>query len=140
MMQYHDKTWSELPTRMEKYNNGRYYYDATTSGFSYFAVTRKGAGAPTTTPTLTSLATITQQIKSESTTRVTPRPVTSAVRTKPVTSTTTVPPVLPAESPEFPLIWIVFGAAGFAGLIVIIVFIRRWWIRRQNPALFRKYD
>jgi PGF-pre-PGF domain-containing protein len=137
MMQYHDKTWSELPTRMEKYSNGRYYYGATTSGFSYFAVTRKGAGASTTTPTLTSLATITQQIKSESTTRVTPRPVTSAVRTKPVT---TVPPVLPAESPEFPLIWIVFGAAGFAGLIVIIVFIRRWWIRRQNPALFRKYD
>jgi PGF-pre-PGF domain-containing protein len=109
MMQYHDKTWSELPTRMEKYSNGRYYYGATTSGFSYFAVTRKGAGASTTTPTLTSLATITQQIKSESTTRVTPRPVTSAVRTKPVTSPTTVPPVLPAESPEFPLIWIVFG-------------------------------
>ena len=68
MMQYHDKTWSELPTRMEKYSNGRYYYGATTSGFSYFAVTGKGAGAPTTTPTLTSLATITQQIKSESTT------------------------------------------------------------------------
>ena len=45
MTRYHDNTWSELPTRMEKYTNGRYYYSATTSGFPYFAVTRKGTGA-----------------------------------------------------------------------------------------------
>jgi PGF-pre-PGF domain-containing protein len=141
MMRYHDNSWSELPTRMEKYSNGRYYYGATTSGFSYFAVTRKGAGAPTTTLTLTSTVTITQQIKSESTTSATPRSVTPiSVRTKPVTATTTVPPASHAESPEFPIIWIVFGVAGFTGFILIIVFIRRWWIRRQNPALFRKYD
>ncbi len=139
MMRYHDSTWSELPTRMEKYSDGRYYYDATTSGFSYFAVTRKGAGAPSTTPTLTSLVTITQQILSGSTTSATSRPVTSAVRTKPVT-TATVPPVSAAESPDFPLHWIVFGVAGLAAVIIIIVFVRRWWIRRQNPALFRKYD
>ena len=42
MTRYHDNTWSELPTRMERYTNGRYYYSATTSGFPYFAVTRKG--------------------------------------------------------------------------------------------------
>jgi PGF-pre-PGF domain-containing protein len=139
MMRYSDGRWSELPTRMETYSNERYYYVATTPGFSYFAVTRKGAGAPTTTPTLTSLATITQQIKSESTTKATTRSVTSTVRTKPVT-TSTVPPVSAVESPEFPMIWIVFGVAGLAGFIIIIVFVRRWWIRRQNPALFRKYD
>jgi len=139
MTRYYDNTWGELPTRMEKYSNGRYYYVATTPGFSYFAVTRKGAGVPTTAPTLTSLATITRQITSESTTMATTRQVTSAVRTKPVT-TTTVPPVSAAESPEFPIIWIVYGVAGLTGFIVIIVFVRRWWIRRQNPALFRKYD
>jgi PGF-pre-PGF domain-containing protein len=139
MMQYHESTWSELPTRMEKYSDGRYYYAATTSGFSYFAVTRKGAGAPSTTPTLTSLVTITQQVISGSTTSATSRPVISAVRTKTVTTTTTVPPVSYTGSPEFPTLWIVFGVAGFAG-IFLIVFIRRWWIRRQNPALFRKYE
>jgi PGF-pre-PGF domain-containing protein len=141
MMRYHDNTWNELPTRMEKYSNGRYYYVATTSGFSYFAVTRKGAAAPTPTPTLTSLVTITQQIKSESTTIATPRPATPIpVRTKQVITTTTVPPVSPAVSPEFPIIWIVFGVAGFTGFFISIVVIRRWWIHRQNPALFRKYD
>jgi PGF-pre-PGF domain-containing protein len=141
MTRYHDNTWSELLTRMEKYSNGRYYFVATTSGFSYFAVTREGAGAPTTTPTLTSTVTFTQQIKSESTTSAITRPVTPIqVPKKPVTATTTVPPASHEESPEFPIIWIVFGVAGFTGVILIIVFIRRWWIRRQNPALFRKYD
>ncbi|MDD1691574.1 MAG: PKD domain-containing protein, partial [Methanoregula sp.] len=141
MTRYFDNAWGELPTRMEKYSNGRYYYIATTPGFSYFAVTRKGAGVPTTIPTLTSLATMTLQIKSESTTMATTRPVTPAARTKPVnTTTTTVPPVSAAESPEFPIIWIVFGVAGLAGIVLIIAFVRRWWIHRQNPALFRKYD
>jgi PGF-pre-PGF domain-containing protein len=141
MTRYHDNTWSELPTRMETYTNGRYYYSATTFGFPNFAVTRKGTGVPTTTPTLISLVTITQQIKTESTTITTTRPVTpTPVRTKPVTTTTTVPPVSYPESPEFPLIWIVVGVAGFTGFILSIVVIRRWWIRRQNPALFRKYD
>jgi PGF-pre-PGF domain-containing protein len=141
MTWYHDNTWGDLPTRMEQYTNGRYYYSATTSGFPYFAVTRKGTGVPTTTPTLISLVTLTQQIKAESTTIATTRPVTPIpVRTKPVTTTTTVPQVSYPESPEFPTLWIVFGVAGFTGVILIIVGIRRWWIRRQNPALFRKYD
>jgi PGF-pre-PGF domain-containing protein len=141
MTRYYDNTWSELPTRMEQYTNGRYYYSATTSGFPYFAVTRKGTGVPTTTPTLISLVTTTLQIKSESKTITTSRPVTPIpVRTKPVTTTTTVPPVSQAESPEFPIIWIVFGVAVFTGFILSIVVIRRWWIRKQNPALFRKYD
>ncbi len=63
-----------------------------------------------------------------------------AVRTKPVTTPTILPPVSYPELPEFPTLWIVFGVAGFAGIVLIIAFIRRWWIRRQNPALFRKYE
>ncbi len=141
MMQYHDKTWSDLPTQMEDYTNGRYYYDATTSRFSFFAITRKGAGTLTITPTLTSTATILQQIKSEFTTSATSWPVTTIPAPgKAMTSITLAAPVSYAESQEFPTIWIVFGVAGFTIFIVIIVFVRRWWIRRQNPALFRKYD
>ena len=92
MTRYHDNGWNELPTRMEQYSNGRYYYAATTPGFSYFAVTRK-AGSPTTTTTLVSRVTITQQIQSEFTTGTTTGTVAPVLRTKPVTATTTVPPV-----------------------------------------------
>lgn len=141
MMRYHDNTWSEIPTLMEKYSNGRYYYVATTSRFSYFAITRKRAATSTTIPTVMSTDTITQQIKSEFTTSPTTGPVTpTPVRTKTVTTPTTIPPAPQTESPEFPTIWIVCGVMGFAGVILSIAFVRRWWIRRQNPALFRKYD
>ena len=50
------------------------------SRVSYFAVTRK-AGASTTTPTLVSRVTITQQIKSEFTTGTATGPVTPVLRT-----------------------------------------------------------
>ena len=46
MMQYHDSTWSELPTRMEMYSDGRYYYAATTSGFSYLCGDAERSGSP----------------------------------------------------------------------------------------------
>ena len=140
LTRYHDNGWSELPTRMEQYSNGRYYYTATTPGFSYFAVTRKGAGAPTTTPALVSRVTITQQIKTEFTTGTTTGPASPVLNTKPATATTTVPPVPPVKSPEFPTIWIIFGVAGLTAIFLMITFVRRWWIHRQNPALFRKYD
>jgi PGF-pre-PGF domain-containing protein len=141
MMRYHDNGWSDLPTLMQTYSNGRYYYGATTSGFSYFAVTRKGTGSAATTPTHASPAIIAQQVKPDSSTRVTTRPVTPvAVRTRTVTTTTTVPPVSPPESPDFPVLWIVLGVAGFVGVILITAGFRRWWIRRQNPALFRRYE
>jgi predicted negative regulator of RcsB-dependent stress response len=34
------------------------------------------------------------------------------------------------------LIWLIIAII----IIVLIAILRRWWIRRQNPALFRKSD
>jgi PGF-pre-PGF domain-containing protein len=141
MMGYYNSRWNELPTRMEDYTNGRYYYSARTSVFSYFAVTRKGAEVPTPQSTLASLVTTTQQIKSDFTTSPITRPLSTLRDSRTIaTTSTTVPPVSYTDSAEIPAQWIVFGVAGFAGILIIVAGIRRWWIRRQNPALFRKYD
>jgi hypothetical protein len=40
----------------------------------------------------------------------------------------------------FPLATIALVGAGCVVLIGSGWYIRRWWIRRQNPGLFREYD
>ena len=143
MMRYYDNSWHEIPTQITDHSNGRYYYVASASGVSYFAVTYKGATASTRTPisTLASQITIPQQTISESLT-VEPTRVANltTVPKTPVKTTTTIPPISSEESYEIPIIWIVIGIGAFIGFVLIALLVRRWWIRRQNPALFREYD
>jgi len=42
--------------------------------------------------------------------------------------------------PDFPLRTIALIAGGVLVLTGARYFTRQWWIRRQNPALFRDYD
>jgi PKD repeat protein len=141
MMRYYDNSWHEIPTQITEHSNGRYYYVASASGVSYFAVTYKGALRPLTIQTLASQITIPQQTLSESLTIEPTRfaNLTTVPKT-PVKTTTTVPPISSEESGEIPQLWIFIGVGAFIGFVLIALLIRRWWIRRQNPALFRKYD
>ena len=99
-----------------------------------------GAGG---TGTVTGSSTVTVPLTPAPTVTIKTPTITSnqkPVTTKPVTTVTTVVPASPEPSPGFPVVLVVVGVAGVIVLIAGIVLIRRWLIRRQNPALFRKYD
>jgi hypothetical protein len=63
----------------------------------------------------------------------TPAPAVTAA-TPVLHSPTILDMILPAiQEYQFWLILIII-------LIILVAILRRWWIRRQNPSLFRKYD
>ena len=141
MMRQHDLVWAEIPTVYDHVANDIYYFRATTPGFSNFAVSvRKNmtvavvsntTTVPTSSPTMTSTAAITS-------TTGTIESSTPARQTSP----TPTPVPAPAVQPEtgIPVLYIIAGIAIIILAVVGFFIGRRWWIRRQNPALFRKYD
>jgi PGF-pre-PGF domain-containing protein len=140
VVMYHlvGQTWVALPTTLVKVENGVAYYTAASPGFSRFAITGQ-AGVTSGTP----LATHTPAGQTfgdlSRTTSVTKTP-TAAVTVRPVTTQTTAIPAASQPAPALPLPTM----AIVGGIVVVLVaggfLIRRWWIRRQNPALFRNYD
>jgi len=148
LMRNHDSQWVSLPTTLVRQSGDTYYYEATTPGFSYFAIvagtgsaaanaTVTGTNVPTTAVT-TGNATPTTTVMSD----VTPAAVkATAIQTSaPVTTATTAAPVSGGGSSGIPIFTILAGIGGIAVVAVGAVLVRRWWIRRQNPALFREYD
>lgn len=149
MLRYTGSQWVELPTRLEQTFDTAYGYRATTPGFSWFAITRK-ADSTVTSPVNATAAIpggLTGTIPADAPSAPA---VTSVVVSR---ATTTVPAILsPAVTPPPTLVQVFFPPQGipigtivaWAVVIVLILIaawlIRRWWIRRQNPALFRRYD
>ena len=126
-VQYYDttaKTWVSLPTTVEQ--NTR-TVSTTTKHFSLFAVFVKVSRAASSAPTRTTFS------------RETPVAVIHTPTSVVPTAATPVPAPL-QSTPQLPVMMIVAIIAGIAIIIVGSLLMRRWWIRRQNPALFRKYD
>ena len=138
MLRNHDNGWQELPTRLDHTAGDLNYYVATTPGFCYFAI----AGRLNTTGN-TPNATVTGGMVSPAVTPV-PVPATPPVMTQARIIHPAATPPLPAPAPlpeeSFPLMTLVAALAVIVLIAVAILLIRRWWIRRQNPSLFRKYD
>jgi len=134
------KTWQALPTTFVKTVNGNVYFTATSPGFSRFAITGQVALTvqslvATPAPTVQAAGDI---LKASATAQI---PTTTNVTRKPVAVQTTAPPAAVSQpAPGFPLAAVALTGAGCVVLIGCAVLVRRWWIRRQNPALFRKYD
>jgi len=97
------------------------------------------AGA-TAAGTVTNSLPATAAPSSPATVALTPTP---ALTIPPQTSTNQPPTIAPiVTSPILgsPLMLAIAGVIGIIIIIGLVYVVRRWWIRRQNPALFRKYD
>lgn len=140
---YHNvgSRWQALPTTVQKTENGMIYFTAASPGFSRFAigVEANASSGPRQTPHTPVVQTFGDLAKvpgSDSRVAVSPA-ITSAIV---VTQTTTLSPLPPVPDPGLPHMTAALIAVGGIGLIGGGLLVRRWWIRRQNPALFREYD
>jgi PGF-pre-PGF domain-containing protein len=126
--------WEALPTTFQYAKDGTAYFSVQSSGFSVFAI----AGTPTLA---TPINTVTTPQDSPAGIIQSPIPAAATVTKAPVTKETTAPPVTvqaPARSAPFPLVPVI-AAICCIGLAGGGWYARRWWIRRQNPALFEEY-
>ena len=138
LMRNHENRWSELPTTFDHQAGNAYYFDATTPGLSYFAIVAKLPGLPSNSTAILPANPVVQTSSQISTTK----PAVQPYYQNPVTTmkTSTIIPSVDSPQSGSPINWAIAGLIGSIVLIGIMYLIRRWWIRRQNPALFREYD
>ena len=127
-MRNHNGAWTELPTVFDHQTPDAYYFNGRTPGFLFFAmITRRNEyrGNVTAVATLPSL-----------TSGIAAAPFPGA---QPEANHTMAAPV-GGTGPGFLFLPVIAGIAGIIIVVIGWVFLRRWWIRKQNPVLFRKYD
>jgi PGF-pre-PGF domain-containing protein len=148
IMSYGSSGWTELPTTFVYSSGNDFYFTASADSYSLLAIGNKKEG----TGVLPSFGTVqvspaaSQAVVTRSTSSLAysnSQPVAYPSKGAPVARQTTVAPVAgpgPAGSSGFP--FVTAGLIGAAGLVLAGsgFMVRRWWIRRQNPALFREYD
>ena len=128
-------SWHALPTTFEKMKDGMAYFTASSPGFSQFAISGIH-GLSTVLPDTTDLPVVQVTSEMEKTSGTT----SLAAARKPVTTQTPVALPVSPPSPGFP-----FATIALVGVVVVILtgsgfMVRRWLIRRQNPALFRDLE
>ncbi len=119
LYRYNGTAWEPLPTWVVDDAGATVTFGATSPGFSLFAISGVRDESPVVTPTAAETATQT---------------------TAQLTATETVAVPVDEAAPDFPLGMVALIAGGVLVLAGAGYFTRRWWIRRQNPALFRDYD
>lgn len=143
MLRHYQGIWEELPTTFEYGDGSTYYFTATTPGFSYFAVATRNL-------TPTNMSVTRDAFLADKSMAVTPGAIITAITTPAITPEPTVTtyrtrtaPLSEKNPTGFPGIpdYLFIIASVYLVLMAGGVFLlRRWWIRRQNPSLFRKYD
>ena len=137
LMRYHDMQWDALPTRFDHQAGDIFYFIADTPGFSYFAVAVKPTGSPVVNTSITTVVTPRLPAIALGTIPHTPALLRAPAQSLPeVSQITVVPPASHERSPGILYSVVVCGVAACLVLVSGVIIVRRWWIRRQNPALF----
>ena len=147
LMHWDGSRWVELPTVFDFSSNGRLYFSATTPGFSYFVITNKAPSLTvpkgTTLPltVLPSMRSIPDVIATSPASRYTVRVTTPEIsQERPAVQENLSPSSPPAATiPGIPAMAVVVILTGCC-IIGGGWYAHRWWIRRQNPALFEGMD
>ena len=128
------KTWSSLPTSIISESQGTITYQAIAPHMSEFAVAyQKGAAFQA------NVTVIQTEIPLSAPTTIT-TPNISIRLTSPTQTQTIAPAASTPPSLVTPLTTMVIAVVGIIIIVGGAFLVRRWWIRRQNPALFRRYD
>jgi len=151
IMSYKGGRWTPLDTRFTGSSGNHFSFSADADTVSLFSIGNTKDGI-TGLPVIGGIATTTPPTVFRTTAAREPAP---AAETRAVSREETTAPVeqqqmaeppapaaapVPASSSGFPLIPVILIGAGCIVLISGGWYVRRWWIRRQNPALFREYD
>jgi len=144
LMHLEEGRWSELPTTYMNHSGEAHYFTATTPGFSYLAISTRSTMNPVNATVSMNAAvpslTISTPVESAAPALPPTAPDTRAGDGTPVIVRTT---LIPAKNdvPQASGTWTLAAACGCAGVATAGgLYLRRWWTRRQNPALLRKYD
>lgn len=119
--------WQPLSTTFLSMKDGTAYFSAQSTGFSQFAI----AGTPAI---LAPTAIVTTPAAADTPVQESPTAIATARQTRVLTQTAT-PPAASSPLVTAVLVIAAIGVLGTGGFLV-----RRWWIRRQNPALFEEYN
>ena len=124
--------WETLPTTTGITANGYVSFTAKSPVFSLFAI----GGIPQVKNTVTGSS----QVKSFGNEKATSSPIPATQASAVRQPTSSAPPVPAQPSTGLPYMTVALFSAGCVVLAGSGYLIRRWWIHRQNPALFKKYD
>lgn len=135
LFHYTGSAWEALPTTVGTSSDGQVTFTATSTGFSLYAIS--AVAGPGANQTVSSAGATSGNLAAASTPTGVSSHVTQVAAS--VQQTTAVPASQPSPS-GLPHATIVIAGVVVLGVIGGGFFVRRWWIRRQNPALFQDYD
>jgi len=139
MMHYVNGQWQVLETRFISENGNSVNYEAITPSFSYFAVAYKQGGTNMSafTPTVTTTVAAADKSLPVTTTGIQAASQASQI---PVATTKTPVASPPQAAPPVEGSPVSVIVASIISIAIGAFLIRRWWIHRQNPTLFKNLE